>query len=520
MSSLREPKAVFYNASDFKAVTDIYPVKLLVESMDWDEIGGPKMADITATGGRRDMLNLAGLLGCAVDIFTPWGPGWWGQVYSVTIHLSGMDVTFTLDGMHNRVAVAYSYVDAGAPQGGIRKTTAYSQSSESVADWGTHEFLYSANNLTDAAAAAQRAILLAACKWPMGGASLTGTGGKVSATITCKGWWETLLWRMASVPAQISVSYTTTSTTTQAVGTGAHNQKVMQQFTVGSADIHVIQVDIYARKSGSPDDNLQLDIYALDGSGNPTGDSLTSGSLPGYTLTTSLAWVTIDVSEVTLSASTQYAIVLNRGAADGSNYFLINVNTDLGYSGGVFKIYDATWNPRSPDADMPFRVYINPQVENTQQVANLVATYGQYFQGVIVEDVSEHITGAYRDGDTTVQAEIMELLKVGGPDDRKYMIDVTRDRYLVIQQRPAESAPFYWLTERGVIMERGMKANTFDHMTGCWVGSADFPYSTAVINAQYPDLQFVAGASWARGQGIQPRFEGMPGPDELLMVYA
>lgn len=518
MARQNEPKAVFFNP-DHTAIPDVYPVKFRVENMEWNEIGGPVSAEISASGGRRDILNLVGLLGCGVDISCPWGFIWWGFGYSITLHLKGMDITFTMDGMHNRIAVAYTFVGPGAPQGGIRKTTSYAQDSNSVADWGTHEFLHTGNNMTDAAAIAQRTILLAAAKLPMGSASLMQMGGKISASISCKGLLDTLDWRMANVAAEASVSYTSTSTTTQNVGSGSSNAKVMQQFTVGASDIHVIQVAVYAKKVGSPDDELSVDLFALDGSGNPTGNSLASGSIPAYLLTTSLAWVTVDLAETVLTAATQYALQLSRGQEDSSNCYQVNVNTDLGYSEGVFKIFDATWNLRSPNADMPFVVYIDPQVENTQQVINLISTYGQFLAGVIVEDVSDSITGSYRDGDTTVLSEIRELLKVGGPDDRRYRAMVSRERYLIISQRPAEGTPYYYLTETGKIMEGSMRAHPFDSMVGRWCGMVDYPYSGSATNTHAPDLQYVISSSWNRGQGIQPGFEGTPGIDELLAVY-
>lgn len=521
MSPHNEPKPIFYDRVYHQPIPEAYHMDFRVDSMEWSDFGGPSHAEIMAVGGRADLLNMISLLGSEIDICCPWGFAWWGFAHSITLMLPGMEITFSLDGMHNRIAVAYTYVGPGAPQGGMRKTTDYSQDSDSIAAWGTHEYLHSGNNLSDAAALAQQAVILAASKVPQGAMSLMAAGMEMSARITCRGYLDSLDWRMASVPTEVAVSYTTTGAAEDVLGTSDGEMKKMQQFTVAGADIHVVQAKIYIKTVGSPVDDIRVEIVELDGSGNPVNASLVSGSIAGYTLTNAFSWAQVDFSDTVLAAG-QYGLVISRSGEDATNYYKLNVNESLGYTGGAYKMYNGSvWNTRSPDADMPFAIYIDPQVENTQQISNLVATYGEYLEGVIVEDVSDSITGSYRDGETTVLSEILELLKPGGPTDRPYMALVTQERYLVIRERAAKGAdyPYYFINGAGKLMEGTLPAHPYDPMLGQWVGSYDFPYDSAAISYQTPGLQYNRGASWNRGQGLQPQFEGLPNPDEFLAVY-
>lgn len=517
-----EPKPTFYDRVLHQPIPEVFAVKFRVESMEWNDFGGPSHAEILARAGRAELLNLLSLLGAEMDIASPWGFAWWGYTHSITLELPGMEIVFTLDRLHNRIAMAYTYVGPGAPKGGIRKTTDYTQDTDSVAAWGTHEFLHSGNNLTDAAALAQRDMLLALSKVPQGGASLLPSGNSMTARITCRGYLDSLDWRMASVPAEVAVSYTTTGAAEDVLGSSAGELKKMQQFTVAGADIHVVQAKIYIKTVGSPVDDITVEICELDGSGNPvSGAALASGSIAGYTLTSSFSWAQVDFSDTVLAAG-QYGLVISRSAEDATNYYKLNVNESLGYTGGAYKMYNGSaWNTRSPDADLPFAVYIDPQVANTQQIANLVTTYGEYLEGVIVEAASDSVTGSVRDGDTTVLSEIVELLKPGGPNDRKYMALVNRERYLVIKEQPAKGAsyPYYFINGKGGLLEGTLPAHPFDPMLGQWVGMHDFPYDSTAVTYRTPGLQYTKGAVWARGQGIQPQFEGLPNADEFLEVY-
>ena len=83
-----------------------------------------------------------------------------------------------------------------------------------------------------------------------------------------------------------------------------------QTFTVGGTTFKLTDIDVCLSSIGNVG-TVTADIYAVNGSGFPTGSSLSSGttsSINTQTLNTSPTWTNITMSEVELSAGTQYAL--------------------------------------------------------------------------------------------------------------------------------------------------------------------------------------------------------------------
>ena len=94
-----------------------------------------------------------------------------------------------------------------------------------------------------------------------------------------------------------------------------------QTFTVGATGHTVSSVKLKLFRYGSPG-TVTVSIRATDGSGHPTGPDLTSGTIDGNSLTTNSSglWYEITLTEITLSASTKYAIVVRAPSGTGSNF--------------------------------------------------------------------------------------------------------------------------------------------------------------------------------------------------------
>jgi hypothetical protein len=111
-----------------------------------------------------------------------------------------------------------------------------------------------------------------------------------------------------------------------------------QTFTPSTAH-KITSVKLKLYRAGSPG-TLTVGIRATDGSGQPTGPDLCSGTMDGSTLTTSSsgAWYEISLGAgYDLSASTQYAIVIRAPAGNSSNYVRWRGDeTSPTYSGGHY----------------------------------------------------------------------------------------------------------------------------------------------------------------------------------------
>jgi hypothetical protein len=525
----------YFQQRDFSAQLPLEGIKWQVNSMRWSAIGGCVEASVTAFGPVEALWEIIEMLRCPVKIKDEMARDiWWGYVDEVQVRVGALEIGATLASMNNAVAVAYSFVQPGTQTVGQRKTTAWATNAESITEYGRKEFLSSQGGLSTAAAEAKRAAILASRKWPQGitnpfglprsRVKYSGAEESQSATILLKGWYNTLSWRYASWASVVGVSYQTTSATEQAVGSSSSNTKVMQQAKVGTQAVNLLSVSVYARKQGSPVDNFTVGVYALDGSGNPTGSALGSVTLAGGSMTGSLAWYKLTLStEAALAAGVTYGIQVSRsGAADGTNYYVVNVNTGLGYANGVFKINTSgsTWAARSPDADMPFILWVNNNVESTTQIHDLAVGYGVFLTGVVIDAGSGVILPSYRDGDTLVLDEIKELLECGGINGRRLLACVDAQRVLRIWEEPASTVADYRLNRYGELLDKLL--TPVDEVTppvGVWVRLWDvIPGNVDVSKLNTPELQFIESVSWSEGNGVQLQFRGQPSIEEMFKI--
>lgn len=116
---------------------------------------------------------------------------WGGLIEEVTLQLGAFEVGLSLDGMYNRIAVAYTTIDASGAD--VRATTAWAEDAESVARYGYKELLHTAADISAAQATALRDTLLATLSKPRPHLSLSG--GEPGAVIRAVGLLATLDWR-------------------------------------------------------------------------------------------------------------------------------------------------------------------------------------------------------------------------------------------------------------------------------------------------------------------------------------
>lgn len=340
---MKNKLSVVFQYRDFSACLAPTDLQMVVNSYSFGAIGGPSEASITVFGGALGLEETLNWLRRPVTIYDGRGVAvWWGYVHGVQMRKDALEIAPSLDSMYNRVAVVYSYVAPGSSDVGTRKTTAWANNLDSQAEYGIKELLSSTGGSNDAGALARRAAILAGQAWPYGGLSQFGSprgavrysGAKksASATLVCRGWWATLGWKYASVGL-------TTSVVNRAAGadydlknsTGA----VMQQITPG-VTINAHEIGLYLKKTGTPTDNVTVEVYATDGSGNPSGSALASCSIAASGVGSSYAEAIDALSaEINLARGTVYAIRIKRsGSTDASNYVSVGVDEGLGYSGG------------------------------------------------------------------------------------------------------------------------------------------------------------------------------------------
>jgi len=525
---------VFENR-DFTARLDRAGLKFQVNSYSFKAIGGCAEASISATGGELGLWDLINWLRCPVKIYDGGGTLlWWGYVHQVQVRQDALEIAASLDSMVNRVAVAYSYVEPGTATVGARKTTAWADNLDSQAEFGIKEFLSSASGLSDAAAEGRRAAILAAQSWPQGGVSAQNIGGvprgrvrysgarkSLSATLTCRGWWETLNWKYASVGLTSGIS--------NAAGANDYNvddssDALMQQITpIQTINIHSISVKL--KKTGSPADNLRVRIFATNSSGNPTGSALSTATIAASGVTSTYDVYTATLSpEINLTRGVIYAIQLDRsGSTDASNYVTVQVDQALGYSGGVMRVSTnsgSTWVSRSPNADLYFTLYQDNQVDSTLQIADLVTDFGQFFTATDLEALSGLLLSSYQDGDNTALSVVEGLLAAGGANGRRLLASVDPNRRVQIWEEPAVTGLSYTLDSQAQLHGTGgILVNENQPPVGVWCRLTDvLPGVVDLTKLVDPSLQFIEGSGWSAGSGATYSFRGQPSIESLLEV--
>lgn len=170
-----------------------------VQSFGWNAIGGPVQAEIGVVGGQYQLWELLNWLRSPVEINDEIGnPVWWGYINQVEIKQQAISFGVSLDDMANRVRVVYSKMNDGGSDTGTPGTTDWTTDALSLDTYGTKDLYYSAQSATMGQATAIRDIVLNERKYPIPVIDFSASSGELSATLSCKGWWDTLDWRRVS----------------------------------------------------------------------------------------------------------------------------------------------------------------------------------------------------------------------------------------------------------------------------------------------------------------------------------
>lgn len=179
------------------------PVIYRVDSYSWRALGGPAEATITVYGQARALYDLVEMLRCPVEICNERGEYvWWGYVSGVDIRVDAVEMGVDLETMANRIQALYH-------QGAYALATGWSSDADSDAAYGTKELLLSFANIPLTEAQARRDTSLQQMRLPIPTIKMEGHESSFSATLRCRGWWQTLGWRYYANGGAASVDLVT-----------------------------------------------------------------------------------------------------------------------------------------------------------------------------------------------------------------------------------------------------------------------------------------------------------------------
>lgn len=487
------------------AISTVFPTaNVIVERFGFDVMGGPDQCELTLLGNKLDLFEAMNWLQSPMEIYDETGsPCWWGYLNEGTVRAGGAEFGASLDTMANRVAVAYES-QANGVMTSQRATTAWAEYLDSMTEFGTKELLVSLNSATQTTAEARRAGQLAMSRYPL--SVIRQASGEPGATMTGHGWYKTLGWRYYNNPAGAE-EHSTTGIGTQEIGNIAAHTYGAQSFqaAAGTDTWNAVTVGLHVRKQLAPADNLVVTVRS--DSGGAPGTVLATGTVAGTALDTMYGWATLTLNTpVSIVAGTTYWIHVSRsGALDATNYYVVDVDEGLGYTRGLFRLWNGSaWVARSKDADLLFR--IGGTKETTAQIAAAIAKVGQFFTGTDIVDASGVYSSEYRDGDALASKVIGDLLLSGTSAGKRLLASVSLARRIAISVEPSKPASFdYFMRSDGKVVD------TFDvilpaHVcpVGQWMAVKDVIAPTLdVTRLVDATVSFVERAEYVNGQGWQ-----------------
>jgi hypothetical protein len=251
-------------------------------------------------------------------------------------------------------------------------------------------------------------------------------------------------------------------------------------------------VVVKVRKVGAPSDNLRMDIYDATGVGGLPGASLGNASIAASTIGTGLAWHTISLTTpVTVTGGNYYWVVLWRtGAVSATNYYSVAVDESFSGGANTLKLYDgATWGERVPNADGIVQVW--GVRENATQMQDIAETASLIASADVSGATTNLSTRHYRDGQQTIQDELIKLLDTGTSTGARLECIVTPQRTVRVSPEAAVSDNALLVDGDGLYLASGGRLDRGVVPAGQWarIRSLPTPESFSALQAMY--LQFV-----------------------------
>ncbi len=216
----------------------------------------------------------------------------------------------------------------------------------------------------------------------------------------------------------------------------AHGQKLDQSFTVADGATWTVgEVALWVRRVGTPSDSLQVALYT-DSSGAP-GTLLDSTTVLGSSLPTKSTKLQVLLNRTaSLSNGTYHLVVSRTGAASPTDYYLLSVDEEAGYSGGVLRLWTGSaWVARTVDADLHFEVWGHR--ETTAMIDEIASAY---IGDASIRNASGVYDRMYRAGTKTALDELERLLAAGTSTGARLLATVNLDNVLVVEVAPTTAA--------------------------------------------------------------------------------
>lgn len=155
---------VVFKNRDFSSILSSPSLQYKVVRYSHSVMGGPKLAEIAASGNEIELWELMEYVRRPVTIISDKGDAvWWGWVAEVRLDIGQWSVGINIDSMANYVGVAYEDdEDSDQP-----KITDWAEATDSTFEYGRREILITSSGSNATHATAARDKYLAEKKYPI-----------------------------------------------------------------------------------------------------------------------------------------------------------------------------------------------------------------------------------------------------------------------------------------------------------------------------------------------------------------
>ncbi len=449
---------------------------LRVERLTWKALGGPAEAVVTAAEPYPGWAAQSGqwaldALRRPVTVTNQAGEhAWWGYVHRVEVDQDGLRLVYNLDELANRVCVLYWQQEPQLEWSGERSFTPWVDDLESQKIYGVKERIFRLRSMDAAEALRARDALLAQYSRPQ--PHLAGSRSakqKSQVRLECRGWWETLTWKMARFddgyegfvkPAQL----------TQTLGrSSSQDARIAQSFCTAYGSWMCGEAVVNIRAVGIATDQVVCELCA-DANGTP-GTVLTSATVDASLVSGSRWWVKFLFDpKVEIQANIPYWLVFSRsGALSTANFYQLYMDNSNSYPNGKLMTWNGTTWIDSAGGLGDVNFYTTGYTTRSARLAELAAqgNGGQFLTDLQVLSGISGETLLKREGILDCRAELESLLEQGSVSASRLFAQIEADRRLVIYDQPAEDVWRYILDGSGVLRTRsGRVAWSHDPLAG------------------------------------------------------
>ena len=482
-------------------------LELQVERLTWKALGGPAEAVLTGTAPDSGWAAHAAqwaqdLLRRPVMVVNQAGENaWWGYVHRVEVEQAGLRLVYNLDDLANRVCVLYWQQEPQLEWSGERSFTPWADDLESQKIYGVKERIFRQRSMDAAEALRARDALLVQHSQPQPRlASSRSAGQKTRVRLECRGWWETLAWKIARFddgyegfvkPAQL----------TQNMGRTANlDARIAQSFQTAYGDWICGDAVVNIRAVGIATDQVVCELCA-DVNGVP-GTVLASATVDASLVSGSRWWVKFLFNpRVGINANTPYWLVFSRsGPLSSANYYQVYMDNSNSYPNGKLMTWNSTnWLDAAGGlADVNF--YTTGYTTRLTRLEELAApgNGGQFLTDLQVQSVIHGETLLKREGILDCREELAGLLEQGSSGASRLLAQVEADRRLVVYDQPVEDAWRYTLDGSGMLRTRSGRA--------AWSPDQPAGQRLMLVNGWNEHQVIIGALEWTPEGGLQVKW--------------